>query len=384
MTGTRGTADNIMAAAQGAMKTMQLEDGQNFIAVTTDNPSVMQAFRSKCQEKYFWVLAFACFLHQMNTIIGEICAFPSMKQIIKQANRVVTFFNSSHYWGGQLKEEAKKCHVNRGLKKNCETRFYALSLQAQSSRTPLSHTCLRPDAQKKEKGLSPVAADVVETVLHDRDFWPPMLRVATEEGDDAAFLLHAWTVFNRRFHSMNMNIHSLALFLHPLCRKLAINEAAKGRSLQFMVDTALGLAKQWRWSKEQATRLAADVKHYYQSKAPFTGGGNDGLVNDLDKTFTWKPPFSTAEDDEDVLAGPEDISLDEFDTAFDELDKTIEAEHRGEEFLPGEGILNGKVYDFEELAKVDNGEVPTLVVDNMDVIGTADDDDWDILAVGRL
>ncbi|KAF8517692.1 hypothetical protein BU17DRAFT_30782, partial [Hysterangium stoloniferum] len=178
MTGTWGTADNIMAAAQGAMKTMQLEDGRNFIAVTTDNPSVMQAFRSKCQEKYFWVLAFACFLHQMNTIIGEICAFPSMKQIIKQANRVVTFFNSSHYWGGQLKEEAKKCHVNRGLKKNCKTRFYVLSLQAQSvqsnrhSRTPLSHTCLRPDAQKKEKGLSPVAADVVETVLRDRDFWP--------------------------------------------------------------------------------------------------------------------------------------------------------------------------------------------------------------------
>lgn len=104
-----------------------------------------------------------------------------------------------------------------------------------------------------------------------------MLRMAIEEGDDATFLWHARTVFNRRFHSMNTSIHSFALFLHPLCRKLAIYEAAKGRSLQFMVDTALSLTKQWRWNKDQAMRLAADVKQYYQCEVPFAGGGNNGL-----------------------------------------------------------------------------------------------------------
>ena len=44
----------------------------------------------------------------------------------------------------------------------------------------------------------------------------------------------------------------------------------------------------------------------------------------------WKPPFLTAEDEEDPLTGPEDISLDEFDTVFNELDKTIEIEREGE------------------------------------------------------
>jgi hypothetical protein len=65
-------------------------------------------------------------------MIGEICSYPGMKTTVTKSTRVITFFNGSHYWGGQLKEEAKKHKVNRSLKKNCETRFYALSLQALS------------------------------------------------------------------------------------------------------------------------------------------------------------------------------------------------------------------------------------------------------------
>jgi hypothetical protein len=36
----------------------------------------------------------------------------------------------------------------------------------------LSHICVRPDAQKKTNGLSPVAPDVIRIVLQDKDFWP--------------------------------------------------------------------------------------------------------------------------------------------------------------------------------------------------------------------
>jgi len=55
-----------------------------------------------------------------------------MKHIVTWATCIVTFFNNSHYWGGQLKEQAKKDNVKRTLKKNCETRWYALILQALS------------------------------------------------------------------------------------------------------------------------------------------------------------------------------------------------------------------------------------------------------------
>lgn len=67
-------------------------------------------------------------LHQLNTTIGEICAYREMKEAITKATRIVTFFNSSHYWGGQLKQEAKQQKISRGLKQNGETRFYSISL----------------------------------------------------------------------------------------------------------------------------------------------------------------------------------------------------------------------------------------------------------------
>jgi hypothetical protein len=75
---------------------------------------------------------FACFLHQLNTLIGEICTYALMKKVITKASRIVTFINSSHFWSGQLKTEAKSLNITQTLKKEFETRFYALLLQGQS------------------------------------------------------------------------------------------------------------------------------------------------------------------------------------------------------------------------------------------------------------
>lgn len=68
-------------------------------------------------------------------MIGEISSYPLMKKVISQATQVVTFFNSSHYWGGQLKEEAKKLGIKTSLKQNCESRWYALVLHCMSVQT---------------------------------------------------------------------------------------------------------------------------------------------------------------------------------------------------------------------------------------------------------
>jgi hypothetical protein len=121
----------------------------------------------------------------MNTAIGEICLEPEMKAIISKATCIVTFFNSSHYWGGQLKDEAAQRKISRGLQQNVNTQFYSLSLMAQSVisnryalplstflflakfniRPALQAICICPDAQKKIGGLSPMASDIVSTVL---------------------------------------------------------------------------------------------------------------------------------------------------------------------------------------------------------------------------
>lgn len=53
-----------------------------------------------------------CFLHSMNTIIGKICTFLEMKAVIAKNVQIVSFFNHSHYWGGQLKSVAKEMNIN--------------------------------------------------------------------------------------------------------------------------------------------------------------------------------------------------------------------------------------------------------------------------------
>ncbi|KIO06269.1 hypothetical protein M404DRAFT_138850 [Pisolithus tinctorius Marx 270] len=319
LTGHHASADKILEAAVQSLKMMELEDGRNFIAVTTDNPTVMQAFWQKFQDKYYWIISLPCFLHGINNIIGKICAHPQMKQVIAQATCIVSFFNNSHYWGGQLKEQARKDGIRRTLKQNCKTQWYALILQAISvnkHRNALTLVCVHPDAQCQIGGFTPVAKDVITTVLHDAEFWnaigqliktaQPLVdaigdckshdtsladcmltlihcartvsKLSLEDGDDASFWAHAQTVFNCCFHAMNTTIHSLALFLHPMCWKLAISQVASGHSFQFMVEAALKIAKQWRWNEALAISVVHNLKEYYKCSGVFAGGEADALA----------------------------------------------------------------------------------------------------------
>ncbi|KAF7372617.1 DUF659 domain-containing protein [Mycena venus] len=316
LTGQRGNAVKCLEIAVNSLELMGVPEGRNFIALTTDNPTTMQSFRRLFQKKFFWVLTFACFLHSCNTLIGEICSYPLMKKMVSKANRTVTFFNGLHYWGGQLKAEARRLNVTRGLKKNCESRWYALillCLSVRSHRQPLSITCLREDAQTKKNGLSPVATDVISIVLNTPGFWPlldqltriakpivdaigncesrqttladcmlqllrcarTMSTVSLEAGDDEGFLTHAKATFDRRFIRIATPIHWLALFLHPLCRKLAVSQASRGHSIEFMIETALTIAKQWKWEKLRAQRLCDGLRRYHQCKFPFAGSKKD-------------------------------------------------------------------------------------------------------------
>ena len=103
-------------------------------------------------------------MHGINTIVGKIVAYPAMKTTITKNTRIVSFFRSSHYWGGQLDDVAKNKKITRALKTNTESRFYALVLQAMSVREhkpALTELCMRDDAQRSVRGLTPVAKDVV-------------------------------------------------------------------------------------------------------------------------------------------------------------------------------------------------------------------------------
>ncbi|KAJ7222628.1 ribonuclease H-like domain-containing protein [Mycena pura] len=338
VTGKRGSADKLLEGAQTALTEMGIEDASCLLAIVTDNPNVMKAFRKNFVKWYPWIIALACWAHQLNTLVGEICRYAAAKSALQKANRTVSFFNSSHYWGGQLKTAALAENVTRGLKKNCESRWYALILLALSvwtHQTALSVLVARPDARKPADNLSPVNVDVICIVQDiDDEFWPwidRVIRVArpfvdaitASEGrsvnladcmlnlleaarqlstldtkDDNTreykdFLVHAKRVVDKRFRQMATPVHRLGLFLHPLCRKLAIVDAP-GFTLRDVKRTVLQIAEKWSWTEEDGMRLAADIGEYHACREPFAGGQKDAsgwwkMVVAKDKAHPLKP-----------------------------------------------------------------------------------------------
>ncbi|KAL4062632.1 hypothetical protein V8B97DRAFT_1920845 [Scleroderma yunnanense] len=291
------SADKILEAAVQAFQTMELEDGCNFIALTTDNPMVMQAFWRKFQDKYYWIIA---------------------------------------------------------LSVNEDRIMFSLSL---------------------------------------------------EDGDHAGFWAHAHSVFNCHFHTMNTNIHLLTLFLHPLCQKLAISQVANGCSFQFMVEAALKIAKQWRWSEALTLSVVHDLKKYYKCSGVFVGGEANALgwweslpisaekcplkIMAITIHFIVSHAAdvkSDSSDPDDHLAGPELITDKELVQAFEELKhksaealRTVDIDQPEDGSLPTR-ILDGNLYAWDELDQVDKGLVPRGFREEVTALETAslEGTSWDV------
>lgn len=180
-------------------------------------------------------------------------------------------------------------------------------------RETLSTICLRQDARKKTNGFSPIATEVVQIILFDNNFWAHtrqvikickplvdaignlearqstladcmldlircarhILRIQLDSEDDVNLWTHAKSVFTREFHNMNTDIHNLALFLHPMCRRLAVGNAVKSMTFTHICEVALGLAKKWDWGEKVAWALLEDLRQYHQCKGIFSGSQAD-------------------------------------------------------------------------------------------------------------
>ena len=100
-------------------------------------------------------------------------------------------------------------------------------------------------------------------------------KLSITETDDVDFAYHAKSTVRREFHRINTDIHWLALFLHPLCRRLAISSATHSRKLTDACHISLNIVQQWKWPEEAAHQLLQDLKAYQLGNAPFAGGISD-------------------------------------------------------------------------------------------------------------
>lgn len=90
--------------------------------------------------------------------------------------------------------------------------------------------------------------------------------------EDESFARHAKEVLRKTFHRMNHDVHFLALFLHPLCRRLALSNWKLARTYADVVRIALKLAQKWGWPMKAATQLTKDLHEYSLVQGPFVGG----------------------------------------------------------------------------------------------------------------
>ena len=87
-------------------------------------------------------------------------------------------------------------------------------------------------------------------------------------------------------------------------------------------------------------------------------GINQGLSDHLGRTFTWQPPLLGSSNAESLVEGPESITLEELDAAFEELDMQYEKDPRTlpvDPKLTGQNIEATDVYDLQELQRINSG-----------------------------
>ena len=168
--------------------------------------------------------------------------------------------------------------------------------------------CNRTDARQKTEGFSPVSPDVLNIVVREPEYWDmlaqticickplvdaigniesrdatladcmiELLRIArillqmkASDNEDEEFLEWARAVFNREFHKIHTDIHHLTLFLHPLCRNLALSDLPQSRTLSNIIDTALNIAKRLGWDEIVSRKLVTDIIDYEKERGPFS------------------------------------------------------------------------------------------------------------------
>ncbi|KAH7915195.1 hypothetical protein BJ138DRAFT_1195350 [Hygrophoropsis aurantiaca] len=101
-------------------------------------------------------------------------------------------------------------------------------------------------------------------------------------------------------------------------------------------------------------------------------GINFDVAADIDANFTWVPPLASEGDNiDDYLAGLEARTPEDLDEALVALEREIIAV--ANDSIDGYEALECNVYNFEELAQVEQGPIPKSIEDEISVVDCSGD-----------
>jgi hypothetical protein len=114
-------------------------------------------------------------------------------------------------------------------------------------------------------------------------------------------------------------------------------------------------------------------------------GINLKLAEDLERTFTWAPPFADSGNAAnpsgiEPVGGLGTIILEEIEEAYAQLDKTLQTDGLDSD-VDGREVLEGKVYNFDELDRIDSGESPAAESEELNIVGSGARSAWSISSI---
>jgi len=140
------------------------------------------------------------------------------------------------------------------------------------------------------------------------------------------------------------------------------------------------------WKTDHAAGKSTHRKHAHMHTQS-TPGIDTELAADLEKTFAWVPPLATNSCDADDLAGPESIMDEELMEAFEELARERADAGGNVDTEVSARVLDGNLYAWEELDRVDKGLAPRRFADEVTALEKASSEgitSWDISSLMLL
>ncbi|ESK90452.1 hypothetical protein Moror_13621 [Moniliophthora roreri MCA 2997] len=119
------------------------------------------------------------------------------------------------------------------------------------------------------------------------------------------------------------------------------------------------------WEKNRAAGKSTHRKHAHMH-AKDSPAITSTVTQELESCLTWEPPLDT--DDSNLNSSQGEIEKDPVEDAFEQLEKEMMEEVTDEAGDSGPSLVQGEIFNFDEIKKALDGIVPTPYVETIEVV----------------
>ena len=95
-----------------------------FTSIVTDAESANQSAKKKIMNRYPHIISIRCIAHHINLVTKDIISIAWAKKILKDCQKIITFFHTAHRAGAALRDEIINSFSAGGnLKSSVKTRW---------------------------------------------------------------------------------------------------------------------------------------------------------------------------------------------------------------------------------------------------------------------